>query len=195
MSVVHLKPGELEKVLKQTGRRMPKVVKDACKIAAERGRAVLVGKTPVYESEMKNAWKVASKGRDVAIVNQAPHAGIVERGARPHGVNAEGRKALREWVIKKGLVGKAAGPVGSATVAGKKMAANITAVGKRSAKPQASFDQQVDAIVARIVNKLRVQGYKGTHFVEKSIPQLIEFAQMEILASLPKLFEDPKGTP
>jgi hypothetical protein len=54
--------------------------------------------------QFKNSWRVLANiaGNVLAqIENDAPHAGIVELGARPHKVSAEGVQAIKEWVIAK----------------------------------------------------------------------------------------------
>lgn len=61
----------------------------------ERGVTLLKRKSPVDQGQYKNAW-TAVEGKQV--LNMAPHAGIIERGAKPHKVSAEGREALAAWV-------------------------------------------------------------------------------------------------
>jgi hypothetical protein len=36
-----------------------------------------------------------------SVTNEAPHAGIVELGARPHKTSQEGREAIRAWCVRK----------------------------------------------------------------------------------------------
>ena len=73
---------------------------------AERARGLMVAKTPTDTGELRGSWKVkrgsltgSKRTVELAVlVNSAPHAGIVERGARPHGVNRAGIQALSRWV-------------------------------------------------------------------------------------------------
>lgn len=74
---------------------------------AERARALMVVKTPTDTGQLRASW-VVKRGKKPAkgqrkielavLINDAPHAGIVERGARPHGVNRAGVEALLRWV-------------------------------------------------------------------------------------------------
>lgn len=49
------------------------------------------------------SFKIRPIGTDgsMEIVNTAPHAGIIELGARPHPVSDEGIEALTRWVVLK----------------------------------------------------------------------------------------------
>jgi hypothetical protein len=71
---------------------------NAIRVAAERTRTLLARRTPVDQGQMKNAWRVSGTAENTTVVNDAPHAGIVEAGARPHNVNAAGVEAIRSWV-------------------------------------------------------------------------------------------------
>ena len=99
----------LKAELKARARLMPRLIVRAQKRAANRSRVALVRKTPVDRGQMKNAWRVAGdarysprKGRaPIRIVNDAPYAGVVERGARPHKVSRAGRESLEDWARRK----------------------------------------------------------------------------------------------
>ena len=72
---------------------------------ARGARALLVRRTPKDNGHLKAAWRDTasrpSKGGAVVaaqVMNDAPYAGIVELGARPHPVSREGRFAILEWV-------------------------------------------------------------------------------------------------
>lgn len=71
--------------------------KKAVSVGMHKGRTLLAGKTPVDRGQMRNAWEITKD----EIVDEAPHAGIIEGGARPHNVNSEGREALVEWAQRK----------------------------------------------------------------------------------------------
>lgn len=72
---------------------------------AHRARALMVAKTPVDTGQLRASWKVKKgsvsgtrrKAVLAELINDAPHAGIVEKGARPHKVNRAGIKALTAW--------------------------------------------------------------------------------------------------
>lgn len=99
MAVVKVPPGKLGVLIKSRTSRNPAAIMKGLEAAANRGRGVLTEAMPVYKGHLKNAWDVLKPGpREVALYNDAPYAGIIERGARPHSVSPEGFAAIREWV-------------------------------------------------------------------------------------------------
>jgi hypothetical protein len=94
---IRIRPEELGPELRRRARNMPKVINKGLNKAAHRGRSMLVKKTPVDMGQMKNSWRVIKTD----IVNDAPHAGIIEEGARPHKVNAAGIASLTAWARRK----------------------------------------------------------------------------------------------
>lgn len=115
--VVRIPAGGLGSLYRAAAKIVASALRDGARLAAERSRALLVSKSPVgVGAHFKNAWKVipGSSGQVLAhLDNDAPHAGLVERGARPHSVNEEGVAAIREWVRIK--LGVPAGDVERAT--------------------------------------------------------------------------------
>lgn len=97
---IRVTPKELSRDLVRRFRKLPKLIEKSMRKAAQRGRTILVRRTPVDTGLMKNAWRV-TKGISVEIVNDAPHAGIIEEGARPHKVNRQGIEALTAWAQRK----------------------------------------------------------------------------------------------
>ncbi len=87
---------ELTARAKQT----PKAMRAGIRLAAERARSLLASKTPVDTGAMKARWRV-SQGGTVEVVNDTPYAGVIEGGARPHGVSVEGRHAIKLWFMRK----------------------------------------------------------------------------------------------
>ena len=92
-----IRPDQLAGALRREMRQSKKLLKKAIKVGAARGRTHLVRKTPVDTGQMKNSWK---SGEDY-IHNDAPHAGIVEGGARPHNVSPEGIESLIDWARRQ----------------------------------------------------------------------------------------------
>ncbi len=175
---------------KQTnsGRRQ-RVFRAAAVIAAQRTRTALVAKTPTDMGIMRNAWKVVRKAdTEVRIENLAPHAGIIERGARPHGVNAAGVQALREWVIRKGLVTYSRGPG-----RGKEGPARLVSITKKQAASE-RYSAEVEAIVWGIVKKLKEKGQKGLFIARNLVPDATKWLGYEFLRQL-QIELSPKGTP
>lgn len=96
---IRVTPDEFARDIRRRFRKLPKTVETAMKIAAHRGRTLLVQRTPVDTGQMKNAWRVDPF--DLEIINDAPHAGIIEGGARRHKVNRAGRLAIERWAMRK----------------------------------------------------------------------------------------------
>ena len=103
MSEYRVHPSKLGAVFRAGAKRALAATREAAVVAAERGRALLVRRSPVYLGLFRAAWKV-TRGREPTITNSAPYAGVIERGARPHAVSQEGIEAIAEWArLKLGL--------------------------------------------------------------------------------------------
>lgn len=116
MSVtVHVKIGDLGRRLKLDGEARAKALRVGMRRGADRGVAHLVrqSRAVVYMGQFMNSWRREDYTADkITIRNDAPHAGVIERGARPHGVSVEGQEALLRWVeLKMGPVEDARGIV------------------------------------------------------------------------------------
>lgn len=99
-TTLRIRPQDLARELGARGTQTRKATRAGVRLAAERGRGILAQATPVDTGAMKARWRV-SKGGTVTIVNDAPYAGVVEAGARPHGVSIEGRHAIKLWFMRK----------------------------------------------------------------------------------------------
>lgn len=97
-------PQGLSAVLRNDLKDRTRGVKRALQRAAEKGVDVLRSATPVDQGAMIEAWRVVvlSNG-DLYIRNNAPHAGIIEAGARPHTVSEAGRLAIQDWAERHGM--------------------------------------------------------------------------------------------
>jgi hypothetical protein len=63
---------------------------------------------PVDQAIYKDAWDFQETAEGAAVFNTAPHAAVIEYGARAENIKP-GRamvRALSEWVVRKGLVPK-----------------------------------------------------------------------------------------
>ena len=128
-------------------------------IGARKARALLVKRSPTDLGQLRASWRVRPgrlQGNAIqmpSIENDAPHAGIVELGARPHGVNLEGRIALYEWVRRhfRFTVGKS------------KRMQRVTG--------ETFEDPVLNEIMWGIVAKLKREGQKPTYFVRDSLKE------------------------
>jgi hypothetical protein len=167
-AIVSIKPGQLAATIRAAGRRNQTAIKRGIRAGAARGVGLLTRLTPVDEGVMKSAWKVVSGDAGTRIENLAPHAGIIEAGARPHPVSEEGRKAIEGWVRR--VVLSSYTTQGGAKATGK--------VRKLNSWEKANAD--VRAIVERIIWKIRTKGAKGHWIVKGSMEELRAFVFEEI---------------
>jgi hypothetical protein len=94
-------PKELPRELVGRSRLTQEATRRGIIEAAQWAKALLASRTPVDRGQMKAAWKVRiSPGfREPAVIrNDAPYAGVVEMGARPHPVSKAGQLAILGWV-------------------------------------------------------------------------------------------------
>lgn len=180
-------------VIKTTAQKVPKQVrlrnaaaKRVCRRAliraAHRGRAVMVRVTPADQGQLKNSWKVrASKGTGIGggrlaatLSNDAPHAGIVEGGARPHPVSNEGIAALHAWVWRN-----------------RKNFGFTT----RSGRAQSGKGAKAATlgIAYAIANRIKRHGQEPTFFVKDSMPVLQKQAAREVAKAIAKLANKRTG--
>jgi hypothetical protein len=210
VSVVNVPPGRLGAFLRSKANALPRAAKGAMTVAAQRGRSVLVKASPVDQGQFKNAWEVQKDEAGARIENLAPHAGIVERGARPHKVSAAGVEALRAWV-KRNL---SAEVKGLAWVARKHAKNDVLytkttnfregkdglmrkSVSRKKKTMKEIAEMMIDEIVLGIVRKLAKYGQKGKFTVKKNLPLLRKFLKEETERRLHRHFSAPpdKGTP
>ena len=90
---------DMKKLSKELGKLQERIKKDidlGVSRSTQRGRSLLVRKTPVDQGQAKAGWRATNN----LITNSAPHIGILERGARPHKVSREGIESLTRWVMR-----------------------------------------------------------------------------------------------
>lgn len=158
---------------------------------AERGRAFIVTKTPTDQGQLKASWHVrpgipTAIQRGTAILaellNDAPHAGIVERGARPHPVSPEGWMAIYDWVMRHRV------ELGVVTAGGKARRARKSKVPLAAAAllpgRGVGLDPAVAQITQGIVFKLRTKGQAPTYFVKDNLDVLRRILDAEVRSSV-----------
>jgi hypothetical protein len=179
-AVVKIKPGALGAHIRETRRANVAALKRAVRRATVRGVALLKKLTPVDEGVARAAWAPKSYSSGwTGIENSAPHIGILLKGARPHAVSREGIQAIRNWVIRKGLI--------RLSQPDKPRSARAL----RRSEAEGEFAYLVDDVVWAIVSKLKKYGYKGDDFVERSMPQLVAYVDTEVTVELAKSMAEP----
>jgi hypothetical protein len=101
---IKVKPGQLAATLRADVGKLSGAVDQGMRSAAHRGKRLLAKKTPVGAfANMRQSWEVnrSPDARGFILENTAPYAGVIERGARPHGVSPEGIDSIRHWAIRK----------------------------------------------------------------------------------------------
>jgi hypothetical protein len=197
-----VRPGEVGKALIAAS----KMIKSAGRVAifAASGKAVRrlrADKTASDTMQLRKSWHVQphaglveDSSGDVLlvaeVVGDAPHTGIIERGARPHSVSAEGRARIREWVIRKGLVSLMKpkslrrGAFGPRQMVAKRLTRG---------EAESEFAYLVDEVVWGIVHKIEREGAKPHYIVQRRLVQFTKDLRLEHqreikarMASLPK---------
>ncbi len=163
--------GSLAAVIKATMKKLPVAAREGQEISAERIAAFLRSISPVDTGQFKGSWAVASStgaAREPKVENRAPHAGIIEAGARPHNVSREGVEALRDWARRVVRFAPVKGGV----------------VGKHRALTADEADNEfawfIDAIVWGIVNKLKKHGQKGHFLVANNLARFGRWTGEEV---------------
>lgn len=163
---------QLPEELLRRARETAGALKEGALRAAHRGHAHLVGQTPVDQGQLRNSWRVVDRRAQslspgaveelAEIINDAPHAGVVELGARPHPVSPEGWDAIYEWVRRHfGF-----------TVGG---SSEMRRVGGETGE-----DPVLSEITWGIVHKIAREGQRPTYFVRDSMPELKRLLDLEV---------------
>ena len=174
MASITLTPAQLTARLKQDAARFPAAIPVGLKRGAHRGRALLVSQSPVDTGQFKNAWRVDG----TSVTNDAPHAGIIERGARPHTVNRAGVEAIKAWVRR---------------VLGAKLKVTMRAQTGKARVSKDAFEAQIESVTWAIITKLKKEGQKGHFIVERNLETLARFAREEVERVLAAFFNRPGG--
>lgn len=170
MAVIKIGADQIAGELRARARKTPGELTKAMVRSAHRAKSLLVRRTPKDLGEAKAGWRVSqpikgTRGARVDLYNDAPHVGVLERGARPHGVNLEGRMAIYEWVLRNIPATPAmSGPV----QAGKRRSHSLG----RGGRPKKLKEDQAMEITNAIVWKIRKKGQKGHFFVKKSMEEM-----------------------
>jgi hypothetical protein len=172
-NVIRLGIEQLPGALKSGEKRFEKALSRGLRIGAERGRGILVKLSPTDLGQLRASWKVKADEWTSELINDAPHAGIVELGARPHKVSAEGWAAIYEWVRRHPeMYGQTKARTPRWTP---KTAARVNALG-----PFQGDDPEISSITWAIVKKINREGQKATFFVRDALENLRNVLVLEV---------------
>lgn len=180
MATITVDAGKLGAVIKADCKRLPDVMRQALYAAAQRGRSHLVSVSPVDRGVLKNAWRIATIFGGFEVINDAPYAGVIERGARPHTISEEGMESLTAWVYRKILLGttkkakQAAVKRARAKLRRRESYSKGFVGPKQSAAAVAQTDLMKEArrIAEAIRRKIEKFGQEGQYQVRDSMPLL-----------------------
>ncbi len=105
MPTIHIRPQQLANALKREGKRVGKAIMMGSYRAAQRLKAHVANaideKGITDQGILKNSLRVVKTATGASLTTDAPHAGVVELGARPHKVGPVARAAIAAWCVRK----------------------------------------------------------------------------------------------
>lgn len=187
MATVQIHGSRMGAVFRAMAKRHPAAVRAGLRDGAERGRTLMKRLTPVDLHTMINAWEVHTQPYGASLDNTAPHAGIIEGGARPHGVSKEGQASIREWVIRNLEIAT----VKRGKSAGKARKLNSREKAALKTDPAADYAKAVDSVVFAICETIRRKGTTGKFMVRSNLEKLARFANQAIKAAMERELANP----
>lgn len=162
----------------------PAIGARAARRAARRSVAVLKRVTPVHDGLLAKAWRVRNTKEGAELINDAPYAGVIEMGARPHMPPWE---PIIRWVAKKQgvpLTGYDLSVYGQAFPFGE-------VKGTRGRRKDFAI-QWVVAMAKGLVDKIFAVGSEPKRFVHAQLPKLREIFAEEAVAVMREAAERMK---
>ena len=105
MPTISIKPKQLASALRGEGKRVARAIVTGSYRAAQRFKAHLVDQCDARgitdQGVFKNAFRVVKTTGGATVSNDAPHAGVIELGARPHPIGAPVRALIAAWCVRK----------------------------------------------------------------------------------------------
>lgn len=176
---------ELERLLPRDMAARERRIKRAVERTARRGAALVRRNVPVAFGELRDGVQAVEN----RIIADSPHAAAVEKGSRPHVVPLE---PLIRWVKLRGaqgLSGRSMKRLSGTTTAvhAKNIASRLRELsieygGVRDAN---SVDDPV-TIARAIQAAIAKHGTKPHHYMQNSIPAVMEILDEEIKAAMPE---------
>lgn len=181
MSVIVIQMDQLPAAFQNERAKINGAMKKAARAAAQKLKAFLVDEVDslgiTYQGIYRNSFVV--KGNEVS--NNAPHAGIIELGARPHAVSEEGFQAIKEWVRVK-LLGRPAENWNDLKKAAKdRIAGKTNNIGGLNALLGVKSEvDEAEGIARAIVNKIRREGQKPKYVMRNALPKATAYFKQEL---------------
>lgn len=202
-------PGVLAKEFEGTRLNIARGLRDGARI----GKVVVKRRTPKDRGMAQMGWQnhngpMNARGQTPAawLENSTPYIGILENGARPHPVSAEGRFALYQWIERHYRLSKSGAlqqvvSLQTRQLAGDRLtntrskafgyARAREVLSKHGAFTKKLIEQvhpeysgrlipEALNIVGAICHKLNTKGQKPLHFVKNSQPELVAIAQEQV---------------
>ena len=174
-----VRPQDIGNVLAKHSQKQRAAMVRGLRSGARFGRTLLVSRTPKDRGMAKLAWKTIFYGDSGVVaenLNSAPYAGILEAGARPHGVSKEGQEAIFQWVLRNLRA------VGDSKAGYAAVHVNELNAGQRRRR-LGNIDkgeQLARSITFLICRKIRLKGQKPHWFVKNSMDELSRQAREEV---------------
>lgn len=199
------------KRLPEALRRNEEAVRDAIvrgvNAGLHRGRAVMVKATPTDQGQLRASWHVMRRVNGAAglnrmgvatvgeLRNDAPHAGIVELGARPHGVSPAGWAALYEWVRRHPELwaGTTINRKGQLVAGPRKNARRAITKTRGPLGAYRGPDPVITSVTNAIAAKLRREGQKPTYFIRNNLYRVGDAVAAEIQREIDLIVEKAGG--
>lgn len=175
--------------LRADSRKRRTIVKQAMYKAALEGLVIVAADTPVDRGRLRNAWDVERVDDGADLFNDAPYAGVVEAGSRPH---TPPFKPILRWVVRNfGLNLEAVMARRAADQAGAdpdQAARQALQNARRSlvGDDTESASSNARAMAWSIVKNIEENGTEPVHMVKNNLPRLrreVEDAVEDVLSS------------
>lgn len=101
MTVIDIPSDQVPKIFDIAMDNVRKAAKKAARAAAYRMKAYLIKKVDDLKITDRGIYKNSFRVVGESVLNDAPHAPIIEDGARPHPVSEAGVQAIAAWARRK----------------------------------------------------------------------------------------------
>jgi hypothetical protein len=187
MATVRTTPRKVVGQIKRGNRQTLRAIVRGSNVAAARLRPLLARATPTDTGQAKSSWTVRRSTIErvgiirrtfelASVESDAPHMGILERGARPHWLSPEAMEMLYEWVRRHfRLVGRRDQ---RRAVSGRELKAQKKR--GRRVKGGAFEDPLLTEITWAIARNIAEQGQEPRYFVRALLPKARDLMGAEI---------------